>query len=495
MCRRIINPKLSGFLIFTILISFILPSAAMGLFPEKIEASAEAYDSKIVLHWIDPDTDDLDKIKIVGAGKTLYIDKGIQTAEFTGLVNGVPYTFRLYAVSRSGILYSETEISAIPVDTKPPMPVTNALAKVYDDHIVLSWTDPVDSDLDRIRISVLGNDYYVDAGVQKLTIYDIEGFKEYELNIVAIDTSGNESEKVIVYTLPGSEAKITLSGPGTIKPEEVFSVGLNLSTVCSDVYAVKASVFYDSDKFIFTGYEETAENIIFAAVNESVYGKIDICIATATPVTGFNSPLIDLIFIADKTDKTHTGIILVDNASIGLAPSGEEIEADGDVCYITVSVPEDQTPPGEVTLLSVEAGDKTVKLRWKDPEDEDLKYIVITVNDTAVYKVSKGTEEFILSDLTNGAEIKIVIQTVDFSDNVSSGITVYAVPVIPGDMNNDGIINIGDLSVVMAHYGTGNGDPDWEKAQKYDVSGENGEPDGVIDIFDLIYIAAIILGR
>jgi|GEM_PF-802880 len=485
--------KLSVILAFAILLSTLLPAKA-ETFPERIEASAEVYDGEIVISWIDPDNDDFDKIKVVGAGKTVYIDKGVQKASFTGLINGILYTFRLYAVSKSGILYAETQISATPADKTPPMPVSNAMAEVSGDRIILTWSDPSDSDLDRIRISLFDKDYYIDAGVQKLIVYNIEYFKEYKFDIVAIDTSNNMSENVTVTAFPVAEAKISLNGPATVTSEEVFNVDLSLSTVRSDVFSVSASVYYDLDKFAFTGYEEIAENIILTAVYEAVYGRIDVYIAANPAITGYHSPLIDLIFTANKVDETSSGIIYVDRASVGIAPSGEIVQAEGDIHCVTILKPTDNVPPGEINDLSIEEGHETLKLTWKDPEDSDLKGIIITVDNSVSYEVGKGIEELTISDLLNGKEVKIVIQTIDVSGNISKGITVYAVPGIPGDMNNDGIVNIGDLSLVMSWYGVKQGEPNWEKAQKYDVSGANQEPDGIIDIYDLVYIAAKILG-
>jgi len=351
--------KLSVILAFAILLSTLLPAKA-ETFPERIEASAEVYDGEIVISWIDPDNDDFDKIKVVGAGKTVYIDKGVQKASFTGLINGILYTFRLYAVSKSGILYAETQISATPADKTPPMPVSNAMAEVSGDRIILTWSDPSDSDLDRIRISLFDKDYYIDAGVQKLIVYNIEYFKEYKFDIVAIDTSNNMSENVTVTAFPVAEAKISLNGPATVTSEEVFNVDLSLSTVRSDVFSVSASVYYDLDKFAFTGYEEIAENIILTAVYEAVYGRIDVYIAANPAITGYHSPLIDLIFTANKVDETSSGIIYVDRASVGIAPSGEIVQAEGDIHCVTILKSTDNVPPGEINDLSIEEGHETL---------------------------------------------------------------------------------------------------------------------------------------
>ncbi|WP_171681431.1 cohesin domain-containing protein [Paenibacillus planticolens] len=59
---------------------------------------------------------------------------------------------------------------------------------------------------------------------------------------------------------------------------------------------------------------------------------------------------------------------------------------------------------------------------------------------------------------------------------------------IPGDMNNDGKVSIGDLSIVAANYGKTSESPDWESIKHLDSN-----HDGKIDITDLAFIAQKIL--
>lgn len=57
-----------------------------------------------------------------------------------------------------------------------------------------------------------------------------------------------------------------------------------------------------------------------------------------------------------------------------------------------------------------------------------------------------------------------------------------------GDINQDGVASIGDLSIIAAHYGKNSSSPDWEQAKKADVNG-----DGTIDILDLVAVAKKIV--
>lgn len=56
---------------------------------------------------------------------------------------------------------------------------------------------------------------------------------------------------------------------------------------------------------------------------------------------------------------------------------------------------------------------------------------------------------------------------------------------IQGDVNNDGTVNIYDIRTLAAFYNVRIGEPDWSMASAYDLNGDN-----IIDIFDLVIVAA-----
>lgn len=61
-------------------------------------------------------------------------------------------------------------------------------------------------------------------------------------------------------------------------------------------------------------------------------------------------------------------------------------------------------------------------------------------------------------------------------------------PVLPGDINEDGIIDVADLALVAYYYQAKQGDDNWAHAVKADVTGDNK-----VDIDDLTFIATKIL--
>lgn len=72
--------------------------------------------------------------------------------------------------------------------------------------------------------------------------------------------------------------------------------------------------------------------------------------------------------------------------------------------------------------------------------------------------------------------------------NQTSRLMSMAVASIPGDVNGDGKVTIGDLGIVAGAIGKTSADPDWEKYARADVN-----HDGKVDEEDLAIVANIIL--
>ncbi|MZQ83198.1 DUF5110 domain-containing protein [Paenibacillus sp. 5J-6] len=73
--------------------------------------------------------------------------------------------------------------------------------------------------------------------------------------------------------------------------------------------------------------------------------------------------------------------------------------------------------------------------------------------------------------------------------NSSLSVQVTPIPVgIPGDLNNDGRVSIGDLGMIAANYGKNSLSPDWASIKHLDYNN-----DGEIEISDLAFIASKIM--
>ena len=92
----------------------------------------------------------------------------------------------------------------------------------------------------------------------------------------------------------------------------------------------------------------------------------------------------------------------------------------------------DKTPPAEVTDLKADVKGSAVLLSWKNPADDDLYQVEITVSPQAgslahpVYlKAQKGaTGSFSVEGLANGTEYTFTVRTIDTALHKSTGATV-----------------------------------------------------------------------
>ena len=92
----------------------------------------------------------------------------------------------------------------------------------------------------------------------------------------------------------------------------------------------------------------------------------------------------------------------------------------------------DKTPPAEVTDLKADVKGSAVLLSWKNPADDDLYQVKITVSPAAgslatpIYlKAQKGaTGSFSVEGLANGTEYTFTVRTIDTALHKSTGATV-----------------------------------------------------------------------
>ncbi|NLM28066.1 MAG: hypothetical protein GX211_07810 [Clostridiaceae bacterium] len=488
MQKRNLYKKTGMFLMLILIITFINPSSA-GAGISDTDVSVIESDGQITLQWQDPDNSFFARVKITGAGKTVYVEKGVQQAVFADLINGIEYSFRLSIISDTGVILDETVVFGIPRDETPPGPVSNAYGIPDDGCVLLKWNDPVDNDLDRIRITGPNGVIDVDKGVERLLIDGLDNGTEYRFVITALDTSGNESEGVEITSVPEAGIRIHLSGPVAVKSGQSFSVTMDVYASRTDIYAIQAVLEYDADYFQYLCYDGP-ENITVVRVDDNSEGSVRIFVAgNGVPITGQGIRMITLNFKAENAMENYTGCFRLERALAGTAPPGEQIPVASNSINITIS----RITLPEVSDVIVLPGNSAISLAWIDPPGNEYDRILVIVNETDSYIVAKGQQSITIPDLINGEVYQFVLKTMDSDGNTSQGITITGIPGILGDVNYDGVINAGDLAIAAYNYMTQAGDPEWEQARHCDVTGKNGKPDGIVDILDIIFIAKKIL--
>ena len=90
-------------------------------------------------------------------------------------------------------------------DTIPPGQLVSIEATGLDQSVLIQWSEPADSDLDKIIITYTNDIEYIAevlAGVGEKTIAELINDQEYTFKLKAVDKSGNESEEVQVTATP-----------------------------------------------------------------------------------------------------------------------------------------------------------------------------------------------------------------------------------------------------------------------------------------------------
>jgi len=91
----------------------------------------------------------------------------------------------------------------------------------------------------------------------------------------------------------------------------------------------------------------------------------------------------------------------------------------------------DETPPAEVTNLSVQSENETISLEWRNPSDKDFSNVEIKLasadnSEEKTIALEYGVSSYKISGLYNNVAYTITISAVDTSGNHSSGISCNA---------------------------------------------------------------------
>lgn len=269
----------------------------------------------------------------------------------------------------------------------------------------------------------------------------------------------------------------TLSGPEETEAGP-FEVTFGLSGVQQPVQALDVTITYDKDVLKYLGADPNLPNPDFRLVGEDHKdGRVRLLLANlGDPRQDVNGPLLKLGFraknsnIGGTTAITATGITIADatGAETELADAVHNVRIAGvDKSALLALIAEAQaahdaavegTAPGQYppgSKAALQAAIDEARAVADDPE--------ATAN-----KVRKAYDR-----------LSAALQK--FRDSVNKG--------MPGDVNGDNRVSVGDLALVAAAYGKTSADPDWERYRLLDLS-----EDGKIDIEDLAAIARLILG-
>ncbi|MZQ85455.1 hypothetical protein GQF01_25380 [Paenibacillus sp. 5J-6] len=276
------------------------------------------------------------------------------------------------------------------------------------------------------------------------------------------------------------ESPAILTGSGRVGSNQVFDVTLGTNTIMTNVYAQDITFEYDPERVEFLGAEPLEDGLTIVGKGLTP-GKIRLLIAKLQPgqEAGNLSNLLKLQFKAKQVNRTETSTVRVTSMIVANGngtestitnPAPYQFEITGDVTKDALRVAIEQaqalhdaavegTRPGQYP-----AGAKSALFAAIQSAD-------------SVFLDSAATQEQIdqaLSQLSNAVQI----------------FTATVITQLPGDVNGDQNVTIGDLAIAAAHYGFTSADPNWNQFKTADVNN-----DGKIDIEDLAALARLIFAE
>jgi uncharacterized Fe-S center protein len=194
---------------------FLLSSCGRDSSPEDSDVTPPAEvtnlngivgNAQVTLNWIDPADEDFERIEITisPGNNTVQMNKGEQTAVIGNLANGTAYTFNLKTVDKSGNKSSGvnsvayTPLAVDVDDHTPPAEVTGVNGVPGNSRVTLTWTDPSDTDFNKVEISYTPGNVTVEVGkgAQTSVIGNLANGTSYDFTLRTVDVSGNVSEGI-----------------------------------------------------------------------------------------------------------------------------------------------------------------------------------------------------------------------------------------------------------------------------------------------------------
>ena len=166
-------------------------------------------DSSVKISWDNPQGD-LDHCELwygVGSADTKFMGTVTNAGTvITGLTNGLLHVFNIITVDTSNNKSQGTQFTGKPIDQVAPNQVSLISATPADKQVTLSWTDPIDSDFEKVSIfygvGIANAEYTGPTDSNGTTIAGLVNGSEYIFAVRSVDTSGNSSSAVLIASTP-----------------------------------------------------------------------------------------------------------------------------------------------------------------------------------------------------------------------------------------------------------------------------------------------------
>lgn len=291
----------------------------------------------------------------------------------------------------------------------------------------------------------------------------------------------------IYYRFQLAEAEIynvqeqtVLAGPSSVTAGQTFDITYRVSGVTESVYAQDVTFTYDPEQMEFVSADSLLDDLKIVAMSDVTKnpGKVRILAAI---VGGDRKAIGDLLALhmrAKSSSSSSVPATLTLSDVVFADGKGVEKNIAGTVYSVQIAAPLNKEALIALIADAQAQHDAAVEGTHAGQYPVGAKAVLQAAIDKAQTVVNDGsvTQQQLEQATT---ELTSALQAFKNSVNLA----------MPGDMNGDDRISIGDLAVVAAYYGKTSADPNWNLYKKADINN-----DGVIDILDLAALARLILG-
>ncbi|MFA6937085.1 MAG: fibronectin type III domain-containing protein [Treponema sp.] len=392
--------------------------------------AATAGDSQALLSWTNPTDADFYGVEVSAtpaygslATPVVLIGK-ITTVSVSGLANGTEYTFIVRTIDKSLNKSTGTTAKATPVnstDSTAPAEVTKLAKTEFDSSILLSWTNPTDSDFYGVTITqspatvTLANSVTLLNGTSTFTASGLTNGTTYTFTLKTFDLNNNKSAGTKISATPVDSSDKTA-------PLDVT----DLAAVNKDASVLLTWTDNSTDSDIY-GYQVSWDKS--GSINRSATST---AVASGTMIVAPGNGGCYVSNLTNGTEYTFT-VKSVDTSGNKSTGTSKTITP----CEI------DKTAPDAVTNLtaSYDYNSKQIKVTWTDPGDSDLVNIVFSYEigsaDAITQNVVAGTQSYTIavddSYLTNTTytiKAKAADATGNKSVEATTSVTTSSVPSI-----------------------------------------------------------------
>jgi len=425
--------------------------------------------------WVNPSDSDfshailfLGAVNIANTSNSYFVVNSLQSDTFYTLsVQTVDTVGNVNASSVSDSARTDANV----VDTIPPLGVSGlSNIAVGNDWIYWSWVNPSDSDF-AYSVVYLNNSWMVNTSAQFFNATGLSVGATYEIEINAVDTSGNinltqqkDSATTLVpsdTTPPGqiSNLRETATTNSSIRWDWVNPVdsdfskvvlsiaGVNFANTSSNYYVV-SGLSANTSYTISVMTVDTSGNLNGVAVQNTTRTSANV-VDTIPPlgVSGLSNIAVgnDWIYWSwvNPADSDFSHSVVYVNSSWMVNTSNAYYNATGLISGLiyeieintvdnkgninltqqkdsaTTLVPSDTTPPGPITGLGETAvTSSSIRWDWVNPVDSDFGHAIVYLDGVWVANVSSG--HYSASGFVPSTVHSLSVRTVDVNGNVNA---------------------------------------------------------------------------